>query len=69
MELIGTIIINVKNKFKKLWYNKKKITLQYIFLTMQKGPKEAHEEIVAQKKENISPRKRKSHQAKGMSYK
>jgi hypothetical protein len=35
MESIGTININVQKKFLKLWYKKKKITLQYISLIKQ----------------------------------
>jgi hypothetical protein len=41
MELVGTISINVQNKFLKLWYKKKIITLQDIYLTKQEGPKGA----------------------------
>jgi hypothetical protein len=33
----------------KLWYKKKKITLQDISLTKQEGPKGAHEEFLAVK--------------------
>jgi hypothetical protein len=49
MDSIGTININVQNKFLKLWYKKKKITLQDISLIKQEGPKEAHEEVLAGK--------------------
>jgi hypothetical protein len=38
-ESIGTISINVENKFMKLWYiKKKKITLQDMSLGKQEGP-------------------------------
>lgn len=35
MESVGTININVQKKFLKLWYKKKKITLQDIFINKQ----------------------------------
>ena len=45
MESIGTININVKKKFLKLWYKKKKITLQDISLSKREETKVAHEEF------------------------
>jgi hypothetical protein len=39
MESIGTVNINVQKKFMKLWYKKKKITLQDMSLSKQEGPK------------------------------
>jgi hypothetical protein len=45
MESVSTTNINVKNKFLKLWYKKKKITLEYISITKQEGPMEFHEEV------------------------
>jgi hypothetical protein len=39
MESIGTININVEKKFMKLWYKKKKITLQDKSLSTREGPK------------------------------
>jgi len=33
MELVGIVNINVKNKFLKLWYKKKKIALQDVSLS------------------------------------
>jgi hypothetical protein len=39
--------INVQKKFLKLWYKKKKITLQDTSLTKQEGPKGALEEVLA----------------------
>ena len=47
MESIGTININVQKKFLKLWYKKKKITLQDIFINEQVESKEAEVEDVA----------------------
>ena len=37
MDLVGTININVQNKFLKLWYKKKKITMQDIYLTKKQA--------------------------------
>jgi hypothetical protein len=45
MVSVGTININVQNKFLKLSYKKKKITLQDISLIKREGPNEAHEEL------------------------
>ena len=39
MDSIGTININVQKKFLKLWYKKKKVTLQNISLATQAEPK------------------------------
>jgi hypothetical protein len=38
IESMGTININVKNKFLMLWYKKKKITLQDVSLSKKYGP-------------------------------
>ena len=46
MELVGTININVQKKFLKLWYKKKKITLQDISINKQVESKEAEAEDV-----------------------
>jgi hypothetical protein len=40
IELVGTININVKKKFLKIWYKKKKITLQDVSLSKKDGPME-----------------------------
>ena len=40
MESIGTININVQKKFLKLWFKKKKITLQDISISKQIESKE-----------------------------
>jgi hypothetical protein len=45
---VGTININVKKKFLKLWYKKKKITLQDASLSKKDGPMEASKDIIAQ---------------------
>jgi hypothetical protein len=37
MDSVGTININVKKKFLKIWYKKKKITLQMCLLVRKKG--------------------------------
>jgi hypothetical protein len=39
MDRVGTFNMNVKQKFLRLWYEKKKITLHDISLTKQEGPK------------------------------
>jgi hypothetical protein len=41
IESVGTININVQKKFLKLWYKKKKITLQDVSLNKKYGPMEA----------------------------
>ena len=46
MELVGTININVQKKFLKLWYKKKKITLQDISINKQVEYMEAEAEDV-----------------------
>jgi hypothetical protein len=38
IESVGTININMQKKFLKLWYNKKKITLQDVSLNKKDGP-------------------------------
>jgi hypothetical protein len=48
IESVGTININVKKKFLKLWYKKKKITLQDVSLSKKDGPMEASTEVIAQ---------------------
>ena len=50
IESVGTININVQKKFLKLWYRKKKITLQDVSLSKKDGPMEASKEIIAQSK-------------------
>jgi hypothetical protein len=49
MDSLGMVNINVQKKFMKLWYKKKKITLQDISLIKQQGPKVAHEEVIVGK--------------------
>jgi hypothetical protein len=49
MDLVGTVNINVQKKLLKLWYKKKKITLQDISLTKQEGLKGSLEEVLALK--------------------
>jgi hypothetical protein len=48
IESVGTININVQNKFLKLWYKKKKITLQDVSLIKKDGPMEDSKEVIAQ---------------------
>jgi hypothetical protein len=48
IESVGTININVQKKFLKLWYKKKKITLQDVSLSKKDGPMEASKEVIAQ---------------------
>jgi hypothetical protein len=42
IESMGTININVQKKFLKLWYKKKKITLQDMSLNKKDGAMEAN---------------------------
>ncbi len=46
MESVGTININVQKKFLKLWYKKKKITLQDISINKQVESKKVEAEDV-----------------------
>ena len=39
MDSVGIVNLNVQKKFLKLWYKKKKITLQDIFLSKSTEPK------------------------------
>jgi hypothetical protein len=48
IESVGTININVQKKFLKLWYKKKKITLQDVSLSKKYGPMEASKEVIAE---------------------
>lgn len=45
MQSVGTININVEKKLLKLWYTKKKVTLQDISLTTHEEPKGSPIEI------------------------
>ena len=46
MKLVGTININVQKKFLKLWYKKKKITLQDISINKKVESKDAKAKYV-----------------------
>jgi hypothetical protein len=48
IESVCTININVQKNFLKLWYKKKKITLQDLFLNKKDGPTEANKEIIVE---------------------
>jgi hypothetical protein len=48
IESMGTININVQKKFLKLWYKKKKITLQDVSLSKKDGPTEASKEVIVE---------------------
>jgi hypothetical protein len=48
IESVGTININVQKKFLKLWYKKKKITLQDVSLSKKDGPMEASKEVIVE---------------------
>jgi hypothetical protein len=48
MTTIGTININVEKKFVKLWYKKKKITLQDVSLSKKEGPMGEMKEVIAE---------------------
>jgi hypothetical protein len=47
IESVGIININVQKKFLKLWYKKKKITLQDVSLLKKDGSIEASKEVIA----------------------
>ena len=47
MQLVGTININVEKKFVKLWYKKKKITLQDMSLLPQIETEKEKDEVLA----------------------
>jgi hypothetical protein len=47
-ESMGTININVQNKFLKLRDKKKKITLQDVSLSNKYGPMEASKEVISE---------------------
>jgi hypothetical protein len=46
IESVGTINTNVKKKFLKFWYNKKKITLQDLSLNKKYGPTESNKAVI-----------------------
>jgi hypothetical protein len=48
MDSVGTININVQKKFLKLWYKKKKITLQDVSLSKKEGPMGESKEVIAE---------------------
>jgi hypothetical protein len=48
IESVGTININVQKKFLKLWYKKKKITLQDVSLNKKDGPTEASKAVLVE---------------------
>jgi hypothetical protein len=48
IESVGTININVKNKFLKLWYKKKKITLQDVSFSKKDGPMKARKKVISE---------------------
>jgi hypothetical protein len=45
---VGAININMKKKFLKLWYKKKKITLQDVSLSQKYGPMDASREVIVE---------------------
>jgi hypothetical protein len=48
IESVGTININVQKKFLKLWYKKKKITLQDVSLSKKEGPMTTSTKVIAE---------------------
>jgi hypothetical protein len=48
IESVGTININVQKKFLKIWYKKKKITLQDVSLSKKDGPMEDSKEVIVE---------------------
>ena len=55
MESVGTVNFNVQNKFMKLWYKKKKITLHNFALgTMQRLGRKKHKSLMTQTHQMMS---------------
>jgi hypothetical protein len=50
LESIGTVNINMRKKFLKLWYKKNKITLQDVSLRNKDGPMEVGKEVIVESK-------------------
>jgi hypothetical protein len=50
IESVSTLNINVQKKFLKLWYKKKKITLQDVSLNKKYGPTEASKAVILKSK-------------------
>jgi hypothetical protein len=50
MESVGTVNINVKNKFLKIWYKKNKITFQDVSLSKKDGPMTTRKEVIVESK-------------------
>ena len=48
MDSVDTFNINVQKKFLKLWYKKKKITLQDVSLSKKDEPMEASKEVIVE---------------------
>jgi hypothetical protein len=48
IESVGNININVQKDFLKLWYKKKKITVQDVSLSKKCGPREASKEVIVE---------------------
>jgi hypothetical protein len=48
MKSVGTVNINVKKKFLKLWYKKKKITLWDVSLSKTYGPMVTSKEVIVE---------------------
>jgi hypothetical protein len=64
METIGTININVEKKFVKLWYKKKKITLQDVSLSKKEGPMGESKEVIAESEVESEAESTEGHEAK-----
>jgi hypothetical protein len=47
MATIGTMNINGENKFVKIWYKKKKVTLHDVSLSKKEGPMGERKEVIA----------------------
>jgi hypothetical protein len=63
METIGTMNINVEKKFVKLWYKKKKVTLQDVSLSKKEGPTGASKEVIAESKVESEAKSTEGHEA------
>jgi hypothetical protein len=60
----GTVNVNVPKKFIKLWYKKKKITLQDVSLSKKEGPMGASKEVIAESKVESEAESTEGHEEK-----
>jgi len=64
MDSVGTVNINVQNKFLNIWYKKNKITLQDVSLSKKYGPTEANKEVISESKVESEAESTEGHKTK-----